>query len=136
MGMPGGSLPRPLPLCFTNISPSRSACRCCSKPWSQQTWVTSASKPSPPFLRWPFCFNSSEPVTKPHSHEYINNGWGDVLKKSPQGLAKLQRMHFCCIIFNYLQTSAGGCTAPANSESHRTSLSRAWQFGHGELKGG
>lgn len=44
----------------------------------------------PPFPRWLFCFNLSEPVTKPHSHEYINNGWGAVLKKSPQGLAKLQ----------------------------------------------
>jgi hypothetical protein len=46
--------------------------------------------PAAPFLLWRFCFNLSEPVTKPHSHEYINNGWGDVLKKSPQGLAKLQ----------------------------------------------
>ena len=61
----------------------------------------------PPFLRWRFCFNSSELVTKPHSHEYINNGWGgggSVLKKFPQGLAS---KHFCCIIFNCLQTSAG-----------------------------
>lgn len=78
-----------------------------------------------------FCFNSSELVTKPYSHEYINNGCGgvdNVLKKFPQGLARQQQMHFCCIIFNCLQTSAGRMRSVCRL--HRPSRPEAWRDLH------